>query len=227
MNKIDEAMERIGSVEYLSQVRAILTDVFGDQPVTQDVEKEIREAMSSVCDLAGCDVDCSAEVVFDVVRPFLGKSDDRLKTVMADQCETDTAIRNIARPVLGNFAVDGDSNGIPALEDIVETLVGMIRSDNQLERLKDWLTGSPECDMRIIITKDGYYIYGEDINKKIDKLLAELPEPVKPFDVDALEWWLDKAQHELAEVLPDGVFPVIPILAVLDKIAELKGDRDE
>lgn len=44
------------------------------------------------------------------------------QAVIKDDCETDTSIRNLARPIFGDAKVDGDSYSVPALEDIFELL---------------------------------------------------------------------------------------------------------
>jgi hypothetical protein len=53
---------------------------------------------------------------------------ERLRALVKDDAETDIAVRNIARPVLGDAAVDGDSYGVPTLEDIVERLRASLAS---------------------------------------------------------------------------------------------------
>lgn len=69
-----------------------------------------------------------------LVSPFVTKLDrqsdkcriaeleSKLSTEVSDWAETDTAVRNAARPVLGSW-VDGDSDSTPAVEDIVNELV--------------------------------------------------------------------------------------------------------
>ncbi len=47
--------------------------------------------------------------------------------VNKDDCETDTNVRNLARPILGDFKVDGDSYGVPGLEDITGELLEKYR----------------------------------------------------------------------------------------------------
>ena len=62
----------------------------------------------------------------------LDKVLDELKQVKAqldranqDWAEDDTAIRNMLRPILGEF-VDGDSHGVPGLPDLVEKVVELL-----------------------------------------------------------------------------------------------------
>lgn len=45
---------------------------------------------------------------------------------LEDWAHTDTVVRNAARRVLTEFEVDGDTYGVPAIEDIVELLVAKI-----------------------------------------------------------------------------------------------------
>jgi len=57
------------------------------------------------------------------IKSAIEKATETLRAVIRDDCETDTNVRNLARPILGDFAVDGDSYGVPGLEDIVEQLI--------------------------------------------------------------------------------------------------------
>lgn len=43
--------------------------------------------------------------------------------MLRDTCDDDTTIRELARPILGDKLVDGDSWGVPPITDIVEELV--------------------------------------------------------------------------------------------------------
>lgn len=60
-------------------------------------------------------------------------------------------MRNIARPVLGDFAVDGDSYGVPGLEDIVEGLVKRLKA---AERERDALRRLEQELRRYIVGLD-------------------------------------------------------------------------
>lgn len=51
---------------------------------------------------------------------------DRYVLMLMDDSETDTYIRNRVRGILTDFEIDGDSWGVPALEDIVDRLCEMI-----------------------------------------------------------------------------------------------------
>jgi hypothetical protein len=46
-----------------------------------------------------------------------------LDRIVRDDCEADTSVREIARPLLGDREVDGDSYGVPPLEEITRALV--------------------------------------------------------------------------------------------------------
>lgn len=46
--------------------------------------------------------------------------------VFQDWADTHTYCQNACRPILGDFAVDGDSNGVPSIEDMVGGLVAEI-----------------------------------------------------------------------------------------------------
>lgn len=55
----------------------------------------------------------------------------RYENAVRDHCEEDTAIRDIARPVLGDAAVDGDSDARPTAVDVVRMVVDRLRADNR------------------------------------------------------------------------------------------------
>jgi len=46
---------------------------------------------------------------------------------LLDWAETDTKVKNLARPILGDW-VDGDSMGVPQVDDIVEKLISRIKT---------------------------------------------------------------------------------------------------
>ena len=49
--------------------------------------------------------------------------EEQFKMLLIDNVETDTAIRDMCREVLTDKQIDGDSLGVPTLEDIVEMLI--------------------------------------------------------------------------------------------------------
>jgi hypothetical protein len=49
------------------------------------------------------------------------------KTLLIDTCETDTTVRKFALEVLTDYEVNGDSYGVPAIEDIVALLVEKVK----------------------------------------------------------------------------------------------------
>lgn len=53
---------------------------------------------------------------------------EKLSQHLSDWAETDTAVRAIARRVLTEFEVEGDSYGVPSLADVVKSLVKKIES---------------------------------------------------------------------------------------------------
>lgn len=53
-----------------------------------------------------------------------------------DWAETDTQIRNAAKPFLTEFEINGDRNGVPTIEDIVNLLVKRIAS--QQKEIAEW-----------------------------------------------------------------------------------------
>ena len=87
MNKIDEAMERMAQKDCMAWgdtniVRAILTEVFGDQPIPQDVEAVIRGKLISYhAGLWDCDNDPTyyevVDTVMRIIRPYLAVNDRR------------------------------------------------------------------------------------------------------------------------------------------------------
>jgi hypothetical protein len=57
--------------------------------------------------------------------------------LVRDDCATDEGVRDIARPVLGRMAVDGDSYGVPPLEEITRDLVARAnRAESACEELR-------------------------------------------------------------------------------------------
>jgi hypothetical protein len=54
-----------------------------------------------------------------------------LRAVVKDDCETDTNVRELARPILGDFKVDGDSYGVPGLEDITKELIKQLTAERE------------------------------------------------------------------------------------------------
>lgn len=70
-----------------------------------------------------------------------------LKRMASDWAETDTFIRNVAAPILGREAVDGDSYGVPPVENIVEMLVARaVAARKLLERARRMLCA--ELDLK-------------------------------------------------------------------------------
>lgn len=53
--------------------------------------------------------------------------------LILDTCETDTFIREVAAPILGQDFIDGDSYYVPPVEDIVSSLVERIARVEELE----------------------------------------------------------------------------------------------
>ena len=43
--------------------------------------------------------------------------------LLLDSSETDIYIREICRPIIGDYLVDGDTWGVPPLETVVESLI--------------------------------------------------------------------------------------------------------
>ena len=189
MNKIDVAMERIeklGVVFDSDDIERILTDVFGEQPVPQDVKKEIQGV------LRGWKL-TSQDVIdyFDDAGSFVGEL-------------TDDAINRLLAFISPYLAVN---------------------DRRALVRLKEEMKGR----YNKIYDHVGYASREEELEKwlnRIDALLAELPEPVKPFDVDALEDWVRKTTNGKNTRLIESDPPQQEFIYrqhILDKIAKLKG----
>jgi hypothetical protein len=61
----------------------------------------------------------------DIIRRNWPNYDDLVKTTatrLEDDCATDCYIRDRVRGILTDFEIDGDSYGVPTLEDIVDSL---------------------------------------------------------------------------------------------------------
>ena len=76
------------------------------------------------------------------------RADERLRKAEAeakanfrincDDAETDLAVRSIVLPILGNTLTNGDSYGVPTLEDIARELVALAQSQRVLyQRTED------------------------------------------------------------------------------------------
>jgi hypothetical protein len=87
----------------------------GDPRMTPD-EKEIERLEKQVASL----------------KSQLEHKDKLLKQELSDWAETDTSIRESARKVLGDYAVDGDTAAVPPVEDIVEKLVAQLEQAQEL-----------------------------------------------------------------------------------------------
>jgi hypothetical protein len=65
----------------------------------------------------------------DIIRRNWQNYDDLVKTMatrLEDDCTTDCYIRDLVRGILTDFEIDGDSYGVPTLEDIVDSLCNRI-----------------------------------------------------------------------------------------------------
>ncbi len=75
------------------------------------------------------------------LRSALDKAQQRIKILdqlNIDSCHDDTEIRNLVRPILGDFATDGDSYGMPGVVDLVEALVANLAArEKALRKLLD------------------------------------------------------------------------------------------
>jgi len=57
----------------------------------------------------------------------------KYQLLLRDQADTDTTIRQLAKKVLSEKEVDGDSYCVPSVEDIVRTLVDAILRERGIE----------------------------------------------------------------------------------------------
>lgn len=57
---------------------------------------------------------------------FVNCNGAKMRKVISDSCEDDTAIRNLVRPILGEKETDGDSYGVPDIVTLVELVVKRI-----------------------------------------------------------------------------------------------------
>ena len=91
---------------------------------------------------------------------------ETLRQFLRDWDEDDTAIRDLCRPVLGDFSVDGDSYGVPPLVEIVKATIEKLRAAHPLSLLKrldelrpqmdgpGWLARDAERDIITIFLRD-------------------------------------------------------------------------
>ncbi len=68
--------------------------------------------------------------VADEAFQRLCEENKTLRACIKDDCETEEEVKNLARPILGVLAVDGDSYGVPTEADIVKSLVKKLKGTN-------------------------------------------------------------------------------------------------
>lgn len=124
-------------------------------PLTDDELREIRErdSMIDMNVVAWADPPQFAKAVQD--RRMLLAEVTRLRTIyeteVSDHCDEDTAIRDIARAVLGDAAVDGDSVHRPGMVDVVEAVVDRLRAEVSKLRATN---GHLEQEVRIMRARE-------------------------------------------------------------------------
>lgn len=163
-------------------------------PLTDDELREIRAMINAPCVDSGkpcTDLSCSADLSdlcpacferqqkSDEVSTRLLAEVDRLQTryetALHDHCDEDTAIRDIARPVLGDAAVDGDSVHRPGMVDVVQAVVDRLRAElAETPPTLEWLKqqfGEPHLalDGCTWTWGNGIAWYGERAYKKTDR----------------------------------------------------------
>ena len=57
-------------------------------------------------------------------------SEEKIKLLLQDTSDTDTYIRNRVKGILTDFEINGDSYGVPTIEDIVDLLCKKIENKN-------------------------------------------------------------------------------------------------
>ena len=67
---------------------------------------------------------------YDQLAKKLQDVTESLDSFLRDDIEADDEIRNLARPILGEW-VDGDSFGVPGVVDIVEKLITLLPRGEQ------------------------------------------------------------------------------------------------
>ena len=95
--------------------------------------------------------------------------------VNKDDCETDTNVRNLARPILGDFKVDGDSYGVPGLEDITEELIKQLAAERETSVQLRELLDSEMKRMEKALTAERQESNKRDqiVSTQLDQLTAE------------------------------------------------------
>lgn len=91
---------------------------------------------------------------------------EMLRQFRQDWSEDDTAIRDLCRPIIGDRAVNGDDNGVPALVDVVHKTIEKLTASQPLlllERLDElrpqmdgpgWLARDAERDIITFFLRD-------------------------------------------------------------------------
>ena len=68
-----------------------------------------------------------AEYIKTIKREHLEKSHEML---LMDSADTDNYVRNRVKDILTDFQINGDSYGVPSVEDIVDRLCEIIEEKN-------------------------------------------------------------------------------------------------
>lgn len=58
-------------------------------------------------------------------------SEEKIKLLLQDTSDTDTYIRNRVKGILTDFEINGDSYGVPTIEDIVDLLCEKIEGHKE------------------------------------------------------------------------------------------------
>jgi hypothetical protein len=121
--KEDQLFRLINHAEVLERENALLksqleTTVAEFQKCFEEDKQIVRNTIAARTD--------SLQKEITSLRRQLEHKDGLLKQELSDWAETDIAIREASRKVLGDYAVDGDTVAVPPVEDIVEKLVGRL-----------------------------------------------------------------------------------------------------
>jgi hypothetical protein len=190
----------------------------GEQPIPQDVEKEIREK------IADCIHGSWSGWMLYLLDEKAHENEDGTVTLSKD----DIAMwRRKIGEKYENLTLDEQESDLAEAADVLTAIQPYLAVNDRraLVRLKEEMKGR----YNKIYDHVGYASREEELEKwlnRIDALLAELPEPVKPFDVDALEDWVRKTTNGKNTRLIESDPPQQEFIYrqhILDKIAKLKG----
>jgi hypothetical protein len=160
----------------------------------EEIKDYIRKSLALPKDCCDWKVDLAKALVGKLSTPRLTEEiekavehrTDIIQSCLKDLCDDDTEIRTMAKEVLTEYEVEGDSYGVPCLTDVVRLVV-----DKAKPRLTDWEKVLPKknilplelqnCWMEIFRTQQNLTpLFNEIRNWVIDDCIKSLKSMSEP-----------------------------------------------